>query len=493
MNAKHPATYEINTRSWIKQFGPNAGLKDIPDQYWKQLRKKGIDYVWLMGVWQTTNSSIEAYCFHPDLIRAYDRVNPAWTKEDIYGSPYAIEDYQVATQLGTNEDLKMVQEALHRHHMGLILDFIPNHFNAHSSLIKSVPEVFLQASEAQYRDDTFTIYPHAGRYFAHGKDPYFPAWTDTVQINYFAEAAHEFMSGKLQMLARLSDGVRCDMAMLILPQFFGKTWQNLISNNAHLESFWKTAIPATKQINADFIFIAEAYWDTQWELQQMGFDYTYDKKLLDLLKSRAMQDIKKHLSGDSDYQNKCVRFIENHDEDRSLLELGESRSRMAAVLMSTIPGMKLFYDGQWQGNRTRIPVQMGTSFPETPCPCTLSDALVAEEIRACPCVCQHIHYSKLLPAVSTDALKHGSWQMLEVASANPSVLSWQWTYQGVRQIIIINGHDRQHHIEIKLDVSSASTVIDLLSMGAPPYHLESGILSVDLPENKSMILEIRDL
>ena len=40
-----------------------------------------------------------------------------------------------------------------------------------------------------------------------------------------------------------------------------------------------TVIPAVKGRHREFQFIAEAYWDLEWELQQQSFDFSYDKKL----------------------------------------------------------------------------------------------------------------------------------------------------------------------------------------------------------------------
>ena len=50
-----------------------------------------------------------------------------------------------------------------------------------------------------------------------------------------------------------------------------------------------------------------------------------------------------------------MRFIENHDEPRAATAFGP-RARAAAVVMSTVPGARLYHDGQFDGLRTKIPV-----------------------------------------------------------------------------------------------------------------------------------------
>src|SRR5438477_204354 len=62
---------------------------------------------------------------------------------------------------------------------------------------------------------------------APGRDPYFPGWTDTLQLNYRHGGFREAMIGQLLRIAELCDGVRCDMAMLVLPEIFLRTWGDL--------------------------------------------------------------------------------------------------------------------------------------------------------------------------------------------------------------------------------------------------------------------------
>jgi len=66
------------------------------------------------------------------------------------------------------------------------------------------------------------------------------------------------------------------------------------------------------------------------ELQQQGFDFCYDKKLYDRLEHGPAESVRLHLCADMDYQERLVRFIENHDEPRPLprsLREGAGRRR----------------------------------------------------------------------------------------------------------------------------------------------------------------------
>ena len=108
---------------------------------------------------------------------------------------------------------------------------------------------------------------------AYGRDPYFAGWPDTLQLNYANSAPQEAMSGELLRIAKQCDGLRCDMAMLVLSDVFERTW----GRSAPL--FWPqvTAARARSKCPASR-FMAEVYWDREWTLQQQGFDYAYDKR-----------------------------------------------------------------------------------------------------------------------------------------------------------------------------------------------------------------------
>src|SRR5262249_61010644 len=96
------------------------------------------------------------------------------------------------------------------------------------------------------------------RILAYGRDPYFPGWPDTFQLNYGNSSTQEAMIGELLKIGGQCDGVRCDMAMLVLPEVFERTW--------HLSSepFWPRAIQRVREQYPDFCFMAEAYWDLEW-------------------------------------------------------------------------------------------------------------------------------------------------------------------------------------------------------------------------------------
>jgi Alpha amylase, catalytic domain len=455
-----PKILEVNTRIWIKQFGENAGLRDVPDDFIEELSYKGINIFWLMGIWMTSKSLVEKCCFGIDLVPGYIKALSDWKREDVIGSPFAIDDYKINPALGTEDDLKNFRSKLNKKGIKLILDFVPNHLGADSVLLDSHPEIFLQADKETYLKDKYTFFEYQNKnyyYIAHGRDPFFPPWSDTSQLNFFETKTREFLIEKLKYISTVADGVRCDMAMLPLNNVFHNTWLGILNKSGYKkpdEEFWKIAISEVKYKNTEFIFIAEAYWDLEWELQQLGFDFTYDKRLTDRLAGNDISDIKAHLNADPEFQKKSVRFLENHDEDRAITKFGKYKSLAAAVVISTLPGARFYYDGQFEGRKIKLPVQLGREPTEK----------IIRQVKN--------YYETILSITRDEIFTKGEWRLLyaePVSAANNSFenfLAWEWHLNDELRIVIVNYTFHSSQCRIKLEFKTERTELrfdDLLS------------------------------
>jgi len=446
--SNNPNLFEINTRVWLRKFdsaGKRAMLDDVPESYWEGLKEKGFDFIWLMGIWKIAESAVKKYCFEDGLVNEYKKVLPDFDERDVIGSPYAIDVYEVNPLVGTKESLAELKKLLNKKGMKLILDFVPNHFSAESSLLENHPEIFLSADirHLDLEPDTFFHNFNSKTVFAHGKDPFFPAWQDTVQINYFNDEARNFMRDTLKGISKMCDGVRCDMAMLVLNHVFKNTWGGLLFNHGIEEQkkeFWESAIKEIKTKRKDFIFIAEAYWDLEWDLQKLGFDFTYDKKFMDRIKTGSPQEIYEHLLADAEYQKKSVRFIENHDEERSIKILKNDKAKAAAIIMSTIPGMHFYFDGQFEGKKTHLPLQLGREPEEYPDGDT------------------QYFYDKLFAIIKSDAFM-GEWFLLNPKPAweddvtYNNILSWGWKKGNENILVIINYSENESSCRVKIPLN----------------------------------------
>lgn len=458
---KHFSIYEINIRTFVRLFdteNKKGTLNDVPFSFWENLSSKGIDFVWFMGIWKTADSVINKYCFEEGLVDSYKKALKDFKNEDVIGSPYAVDCYEINESICTKQELLEFKKNINSMGLGLILDFVPNHFSSDSRLIETHPFLFLQGDEENLNYDPHTFYkPEKGnnKIFAHGRDPFFPAWTDTIQVNYFNKDAREFLINEILSIMDLCDGLRCDMAMLPLNNIFNNTWLGLIGkfNIEKPETeFWSDAINKVRIKRYDFLLIAEAYWDLEWSLQQLGFDYTYDKKLTDRIITKNIGEIYHHLMAEKDYQIKSVRFIENHDEQRAVTSLGKYESLAAAVIISTIQGMRFYYHGQFEGKRIKLPVQLGREPNES----------VQKDVQK--------FYNKLMTVTNNKILDYGEWELLhpfEAWEGNFSchnILIWMWSYENERMVIAVNYSGSVSHCKVKFELPKKGEVIlhDLL-------------------------------
>ncbi len=347
--------------------------------------------------------------------------------------------------LGKPEDLKIVKQRINQHGLKLILDFVPNHFHAESSWIKERPDVFLEVQPPQLQLDNHTFFrsPLAPeRVLAHGKDPYFAAWQDTVQVNYASSSAQAFMREQLLEVAAFCDGVRCDMAMLPVPHVFSRTWGHALDINTHaVKPFWEEAIKGVRHQSPNFVFIAEVYWDMEWELQQLGFNYTYDKRLRDRLIELNTAGVKAHLQAELAFQQASVRFLENHDEDRILSELDHAQAQAAALITYTTPGMRFFYEGQWEGRRKRLPVQLGR-LPEEVDFATAKASTAQTAFHGLAGfhpinVREPAFYEFLLALIHKPILQQGSWRLIQFPDY-PNLVCTEWVLEKEQVRILVN-------------------------------------------------------
>jgi Alpha amylase, catalytic domain len=361
---QHPLLYEINTRCWLcalsEELGRSATLETVPDSAFEQWKQLGFTHIWLMGVWTTGPKSRSHALHNPHLRRRYAEILPGWHEGDVLGSPYSISHYEVPVALGGDAGLQSFHRRLNEHGLKLVLDFVPNHVGLDHPWVESWPELLVHSStklEGTFQQETL----RGKLWIAHGRDPHFEPWTDTVQLDYRNHATRTAVVQVLKSIADRCDGVRCDMAMLLLNGVFQKTWAEFPSaHGIPGNEFWSEAISTVKAEHPEFVFVAEAYWGLQAKLQSLGFDYTYDKESYDFLVERRYRDLQKHLIESSpDYLAGSVHFLENHDEKRIASVLPLEQERVAALVMMGLPGMRLIYKGQLQGAKIHVPVQLG--------------------------------------------------------------------------------------------------------------------------------------
>lgn len=351
MGDQHPLLYELNARQWLYELSSQAGrritLSDVPESEFLEWNRVGFTHIWLMGVWKC-GPIIDAERDH------WAKLLPDFRDEDAVPSPYAVTAYIVDEQLGGPVGLEKFRERLQQHGLKLVLDFVPNHASSVHEWTRQWPELFVRADKPVH--DTFKVGEH---WIAHGKDPYFPAWIDTAQLDYRNPETRAVMIAELLKVSDLCDGVRCDMSMLLLNDVFARTWKELPSQHQIESEFWAEAITRVKQHRPQFLFLAEAYWDLEQRLLDLGFDFAYDKRVYDHLIAHDVQALSQHLRSKSIYfLNRATHFLENHDEERIATRLNLEEHCAAALLTLCLPGMRLLHHGQLTGARLRASVHL---------------------------------------------------------------------------------------------------------------------------------------
>ena len=442
----YPTVYEINTWAWLSDLSRESGqvvtLGNVPQAELERLAGYGFDALWLMGVWQRSPGGRRVAQQRPDLQAEYRQALPDYTPKDVSGSPYAILRYQVDPALGGDEALAALRRRLRLLGLRLILDFVPNHLAVDHAWLSWHPERLLHGDAADLAQEPGNYFRSDAsgqpRVFAHGRDPYFDGWTDTVQLDYRRPDTRRAMTDILLAIAERCAGVRCDMAMLVTRDVFCRTWGGQV--DPPQAEFWPAAIAKVKASHPDFLMLAEVYWGMEWELQQQGFDYTYDKCLYDRLLDGDATAVRLHLRANLEHQRRLARFIENHDESRALAALGPQRSRAAATLALTLPGLRLLHEGQLEGRKVKLPVQLGRRPSEPPEPGL------------------EPFYRRLLAALCRPVFHDGDWHLLEPLeawkgnSSHHAFVAHRWTLREEHHLVAVNLSSHPAQCFLRLDL-----------------------------------------
>jgi hypothetical protein len=437
----YPSLYQINTRVWLNALsqglGRQATLDDIPDTELDRLAATGFDWIWLLSVWLTGSAGQRISRTDPNWRKEFEGTLPDLSEEDIAGSGFAITGYTVHPALGGDAALGRLRSRLGDRGLQLMLDFVPNHTALDHPWVEHHPEYYISGSELDLarspQNYAWVKRARGDLLLAHGRDPYFPGWPDTLQLNYGNPATQEAMIGELVKIATQCDGVRCDMAMLLLPDVFERTW------GRQAPPFWPTATEQVHKRNPGFCFTAEVYWDLEWTLLQQGFNYAYDKRLYDRLREGHARPVHDHLLAGLDYQTKLARFLENHDEPRAAATFRPGMHEAAAVITYLSPGLRFFHQGQSEGRKKRLSPHLVRA-PVEPSDQALQD-----------------FYNRLLALLRRPVLRNGDWHLLECVPAwegnwtSDCFIAWSWqSGRGQRLLVAVNYAGNQSQCFVRL-------------------------------------------
>ncbi len=494
----NPSIYQINTRVVLQERGVALGrpatLDDLEDRFLDDIASKGFQWVWFLGVWQTGPAGRQISRSNPKLVEECRRVLPDLKVEDICGSPFAIVAYETSRDFGGDNALAQVRKRLAQRGIKLLLDFVGNHTAPDHAWVQTHPEYYIQGTEDDLarQPQNYARVKLGGRtvILAYGRDPYFDGWPDTFQLNYRHAGFREARIAELGSIADRCDGVRCDMAMLTQPEIIQKTWGDRArpsdGSPPKDNPFWPEAIAAIKRRHGDFKFVAEVYWDMEWELQQAGFDYTYDKRLYDRLVAQTAVPVREHLMADPSFQDHSMRFLENHDEPRAATAFPPPVHKAAAVIALLARGLRFIYEGELEGRKVHPSMHVGRR-PAEP---------VDEDLRA--------FYSRLLECLKRPEVREGEWRLWTCRPAwegNPTsdqfiVSTWQAGERRLLTVVNYGGVQGQCYVTLGLEGLGGRrfTLVDLLSNVSYQRDgdgLAANGLYLDMPPWGHQVFELR--
>ena len=444
-----PILYEINTWPWLKElsriYKRPITLGNVPPDEWDSLALLHVDAIWLMGIWERSPESIRISSQNQDLKADFLQALPDFTPADNVGSAYCVRRYVVDGRLGGPQGLTEARKMLAKRSLRLILDFVPNHLALDHPWTLEHPEYFIPGTSKDLAQNPEAFIQIGKFAMANGRDPYYPPWQDVVQINAFHPDLRQAMARTVSAIANQCDGMRCDMAMLLLNGVFKNIWGDRAGGVPPRE-YWAEVIEAVRRDHPNVLFMAEAYWGTEVELQRLGFDYCYDKRFYDKLRLDDAKSILGSLSSDLGYQDKLVRFLENHDEPRAAEAFSPRKERACAVTIMTVPGAKLLYDGQLDGRKVRSPVFLARHRMEP----------LDVGLRA--------FYQRLLANVDGSRLQDGEWHMCRSTgwrdnNSHENLGAWCWSHGKERHLVVVNfsDHPSQGFIHISWNDLEGST------------------------------------
>jgi len=385
-----------STYVWLAQLsrwhGRHIGrLDEIPEEELAALAHRGINSLWLIGVWERSRASktIKQLCGNKDAV----------------ASAYSLFDYRIADDLGGEAAYINLRDRCYRHGIRLASDMVPNHMGIDSPWVIEHPEWFISRWDSPYPAYTFNgpDLSHDGRveikiedhyyeesdaavvfrrrdkatgetrYIYHGNDGTSFPWNDTAQLDYLNAAVREQVIQTILHVARLFPVIRFDAAMTLAKRHFHRLWfpgpgsSGAIPSRAEYgmsqadfdrampHEFWREVVDRVAAEVPGTLLLAEAFWLMEgYFVRTLGMHRVYNSAFMIMLRdednAKYRSVIKNTLEFDPDIMKRYVNFMSNPDERTAIDQFGKGDKCFGvAAMMSTLPGLPMFGHGQIEG------------------------------------------------------------------------------------------------------------------------------------------------
>ena len=220
----------------------------------------------------------------------------------------------------------------------------------------------------------------------------------------------------------------------------------------------------------------------------MGFDYCYDKDYYDALKTKNAKLLIGNLSQPLDFQQHLLRFIENHDEPRAASVFGYEHHKLAALLLMTSPGAKMYYMGQFEGYKHFTPVHTSVAASDKLDP-VISDYYLS--LR------QRLHL--ITSDVSDWCLLKPETELSIMTKSTNEVIVYCWFNQNDKYLSIANLSSRRKRIKVLLpdDYKQLATnrhqvIFNTKSIDqSPSIHTKDNVIISGLKSYQGLVIKLK--
>ena len=385
-----------STYVWLNQLSVKYSrqiryLNQIPDEELDELVGYGFTSLWLIGIWERSKASL--------------KIKQISGQSQIAASAYAIDDYQIAADLGGDTALENLRQRCRQRGLDLACDVVTNHTGIESALLHDHPDWFVQLPHPPYpgyrfsgpdlsEDPDYSVqiedgyfdhseaavvcryqHRHTGevRFIYHGNDGTHLPWNDTAQLNYLLPEVREAMIRLIIDVARRFRIIRFDAAMTLAKKHFQRLWYPLPGGGAGVPSrsdyalsqeefnrhfpieFWRELVDRIRVEAPDTLLVAEAFWLMEgYFVRTLGMHRVYNSAFMNMLKQeengKYRETLKNILAFDPEILQRFVNFMSNPDEKPAIEQFGaEDKYICVATLLATMPGLPMFGHGQVEG------------------------------------------------------------------------------------------------------------------------------------------------
>jgi glycosidase len=385
-----------STYVWLAQMSRQYGrriarLDEIPDEELATLARRGLNSLWLIGVWERSRASktIKLLCGNSDAV----------------ASAYSLFDYTIAEDLGGEAAYIHLRDRAYAHGIRLASDMVPNHMGIDSPWVIEHPDWFISRQEAPYpaysfngpdlshdgrveikiedhyfeQSDAAVVFRRRDRqsgetrYIYHGNDGTSFPWNDTAQLDYLNPAVREQVIQTILRVARLFPVIRFDAAMTLAKRHFHRLWfpgpgtSGAIPSRAEYgmslaefnrcmpHEFWREVVDRVAAEVPGTLLLAEAFWLMEgYFVRTLGMHRVYNSAFMIMLRdednAKYREVIKKTIEFDPEILERYVNFMSNPDERTAIDQFGKGDKCFGvAAMMATLPGLPMFGHGQIEG------------------------------------------------------------------------------------------------------------------------------------------------